>query len=372
MELRRRNFRNIIRLIGVYFQEIDLVLFATVVAVSLFGVINIYGIVGPESQFFKRQIIFVCIGLFAMIAFSFFNYRYLKNHSLPVLAFYFISIILLALTFYSRTVRGTNSWIFLGAVTFEPAELAKLAIIILMAKYFSQRHVYIHQFRNIIIPAAYFALPAVIIINQPDLGSAVVLGLIWSSMVVAAGMSKKHLLLLFMIAVVTAAMSWMFVLRPYQKVRVVSFLNPYHDPKGSGYNLIQSKIAIGSGNWLGSGLGKGSQAVLGFLPEAHNDFVFAALAEQFGFVGVSLFLAMILLILYRIIYIGSRTVSNFGKLFSLGMAIFIFLHVFISAAVNIGLLPVTGISTSLLSYGGSHTVSIMAGLGILQSIKRYG
>ena len=136
--------------------------------------------------------------------------------------------------------------------------------------------------------------------------------------------------------------------------------------------MIQSKIAIGSGNWFGNGLGKGSQAVLGFLPESHNDFVFAGLAEQFGFAGISLFLTLILVILYRIMHIGSTTTSNFGKLFCLGMAVFIFLHVLISSAVNVGLLPVTGLSTSFLSYGGSHLVSLMAGLGIIQSIKRYG
>ena len=372
MDLQRKNFKNIIKLAGIYFREIDLVLFATVVAVSLFSIINIYGIVGSESPFFQRHVVFIGIGLVTMVAFSFFNYRYLKNYSFPVLTLYFTSIALLALTFYSRTVRGTNSWIVFGALTFEPAELAKLAIIIFMAKYFSRRHVYIHQFKNIIIPAIYFAIPAIIIIEQPDLGSAVVLGLIWVSMLMAAGINKKHFVILLVVAMITAGLSWSFVLKPYQKIRVVSFLNPYQDPRGSGYNVIQSKIAIGSGSWFGKGLGKGSQAVLGFLPESHNDFIFAALAEQFGFAGVSFFLATILLILYRIIDIGSRTVTNFGKLFSLGLAIFIFLHVFISAAVNIGLLPVTGISTSFLSYGGSHTVSLMAGLGILQSIKRYG
>ena len=372
MALQQRNSKNFIRLSRAYFREIDIVLFATIVAVSLFSVINLYGILGPESQFFKRQVTFLLIGFFIMILFSFFNYRYLKNYSLPVLAIYFLSVILLGLTFYSRTVRGTNSWIILGDLTFEPAELVKLALIILMAKYFSQRHVYIHQFKNIIIPGVYLLLPAVVIINQPDLGSAVVLGLIWISMIIAAGIDKKRLLIIVAAILVTACLSWLFVLRPYMKVSIVSFLNPYSDPLGSGYNVIQSKIAIGSGNWFGNGLGKGSQASLGFLPEAHNDFALAAFAEQFGFVGVSVFLGLILVVLYRIINIGAKTTSNFGKLFSIGLAVLIFLHVAVGTAVNMGLLPVTGISTSFLSYGGSHLVSLMAGLGILQSIKRYG
>ena len=372
MALRRKSFRSIIKVVRLYFREIDLVLFATIVAVSFFSLINLSGVVGIESQFFQRQLVFILIGLGLMTALSFFNYRYLKNYSLPVLVLYFISLILLGLTFYSRTIRGTNSWIILGNLTFEPAELAKLSIIILMAKYFSRRHVYIYQFRNIIIPALYLLLPLVIIINQPDLGSAVVLGLIWIRMMMAAGIDKRHLLAIILILVIVGYLSWMFVLEPYQKDRILSFVNPDIDPRGSGYNLIQSKIAIGSGGWFGNGFGKGSQAVLGFLPEAHNDFIFAALAEQFGLLGIGFFLGLILWILYRVIDIGARSGANFGRLFSLGMAIFIFLHVFINAAVNVGLLPVTGISMPFLSYGGSHLVALMAGMGILQSIRRYG
>ncbi len=372
MALRQRNFSSIIRIIRQYLGQIDLVLLATIVAVCLFGIINMYGVVGPESQFFKRQIVFVLIGLVIMIALSFFNYRYLKNYSFPVLTLYLTSLALLVVAYYSRTVRGTSSWISLGAVSFEPVELMKLALIILMAKYYSNRHVYIQQFKNIIIPGLYFLIPAIVIIEQPDLGSAVVLGLIWAGLIMAAGINKKHLLLLSVAVLITAYGSWMFVLKPYQKIRIISFANPTHDPQGSGYNIIQSKIAIGSGGWFGNGLGKGSQTTLGFLPESHNDFIFAALAEQFGFVGISIFLGLVMIILYRIIDIGSRSTNNFGKLFSLGLAVLIFLHVAISSAVNIGLLPVTGLSTTFLSYGGSHIVSVMAGLGILQSIKRYG
>ncbi len=346
-------------------------MFATVVAISLFSILNMYGING-SGPLFTKQIIFVAVGLGAMILFSFFNYRYLKNYSFPVLIFYFISILLLLLTFYSRSVRGINAWIVLGQFTFEPAELAKLMLVVLMAKYFSQRHVHINQFRHILIPGIYFGIPVLIILAQPDLGSAIIFSLIWISILAAAGINKKHFFLLVVLAVIVSYGSWIFVLKPYQKDRLATFINPANDPRGSGYNLIQSKIAIGSGYWFGSGLGKGSQTTLKFLPEPHNDFVFAATAEQFGFAGISLVMAAILFIVYRILSIGRTTASNFGKIFAIGMAVLIFSHTLIGASVNIGLMPVTGIPFPFLSYGGSYLISIMSGLGILQSIKRYG
>lgn len=364
----KRGFRNFTKS---YFREIDLPLFATVVAISLFSIMNMYGI-DRFGLFFMKQIIFVLIGLGVMVSFSFFNYRYLKNYSFPVLFLYFASLFLLFLTFYSRSVRGVNAWIVLGQFTFEPAELAKLMLIILMAKYFSQRHVHINEFRHILIPGIYYGIPVLIILAQPDLGSAIIFSLIWISILIAIGINKKHLFLLIVLAIVASIGSWMFVLKPYQKDRLLTFMNPNNDPRGSGYNLIQSKIAIGSGYWFGNGLGKGTQSTLGFLPEPHNDFVFAATAEQFGFIGVGLVMAAILFIVYRILSIGRAVTSNFGKIFSIGMAVFILSHALIGASVNIGLMPVTGIPFPFLSYGGSYFISIMSGLGILQSIKRYG
>lgn len=368
MEL-RRSFKNIIR---EYLADIDIPLFATVVAISLLGALNLWGVAGVDSLIFKKQIIFIVIGLSVMVLFSFFNYRYLKNYSLPVLGFYFISIFLLLLTFYSQSIRGVNSWIILGNLTFEPVELAKLMLIVLMAKYFSQRHIHINDLRHIVIAGIYFSLPFAIIFLQPDLGSSIIFLAIWLGMLVAAGINKRHLFLIISIGILAGYSAWLFAFQPYQKTRITVFLDPYNDPKGSGYNIIQSKIAIGSGYFFGNGLGSGSQSNLGFLPEPHNDFAFAAFTEQFGLVGISVVMAMTLVIISRILYIGSRTLSNFGKLFSLGLAVFIGSHVFISAGVNIGLLPVTGLSFPFLSYGGSHLISLMIGLGILQSIKRYG
>lgn len=358
--------------IKLYLREIDKVILFSVSALLVISIVNMYGVTGLDSPIFKKQAIFLALGFAVMIFFSFFNYRYLKNYSLPVLTLYVLSLFLLTLTFFSTSVRGTNSWIIFGSFTFEPAELVKLFLIILMAKYFSQKHVNIYQFRHIVASGLYFIIPAGLILNQPDLGSTIILSLIWASLLIAAGINRRHILLLVIITAVVASSAWIMVLKPYQKTRIISFLDQGSDPLGSGYNLIQSKIAIGSGFWFGNGLGEGSQANLGFLPEPYNDFIFASFVEQFGIVGVAVLLSLAMLLIYRILMVGLATTANFGKLFSIGLAVFIFSHIFVSAGVNVGLLPVTGLPFPFLSSGGSNLISIMAGLGILQSIKRYG
>ena len=211
-----------------------------------------------------------------------------------------------------------------------------------------------------------------IILAQPDLGSAAIILVVWVTMLISVGVNKRHLFLLAAAAVVGAYLAWMFALAPYQKERVLAFVNPYKDPTGYGYHIIQSQIAIGSGHWLGRGLGQGSQATLGFLPEPYNDFALAAWAEQFGLVGVVVLLSLMGLIIWRILVIGSRSTNNFARLYCVGTATVIFAHTAISSAVNIGLLPITGIPFSLLSYGGSHLLSLMIALGTVQSIERHG
>ncbi len=365
----RRSFNNIFRN---YFSEIDVPLFATVVAICLFSIFNIYGIGGSQSQFFVKQIVLVIVGLAVMVSLSFFDFRYLRNYSFLVFIFYVVSIVLLTTPFFFRSIRGVQSWITIGGFTLEPAELMKLVLIVLLAKYFSQRHVHVNDSRQIIVSGIYCLVPALITLIQPDLGSAIIIVLIWFGILFAAGISKSRLLILLILAVLVAGAGWMFVLKPYQKVRVESFLNPYSDPHGSGYNLIQSKIAIGSGYVLGNGWGEGSQTKNGFLPEPYNDFIFASTADQFGLVGISLVLLAVAVIIGRVLLIGQRSGSNFSKLFALGLAILIATHAIIGSGVNIGLMPVTGIPFPFLSYGGSNLVSLMAGLGILQNIKRRG
>ncbi len=367
----KSNFKSFTRRISHYLASVDITLLATTVAISLFGIINMYGISG-SYDIVQKQATIVALGLFLMISFSIIDYRLLKNYSIPVLLFYLLSIALLASTLYFPSIRGVKSWIILGNLTYEPSELAKLILVILMAKYFSQRHILINDFRHIVISGIYFAIPALIIFFQPDLGSAIIFTLIWLGILLASGINKKHLAILAITGILLSGISWYFVLKDYQKARIISFINPYKDPQGIGYNLIQSKIAIGSGYWFGSGLGNGQQTKLGFLPEPKNDFIFSATTEQFGLVGITIVLFFIAVIISRILYIGQRSANNFGKLFSVGLSILIFAHAFIGAAVNIGLMPVTGIPFPFLSYGGSNFVAIAIGIGIMQSVKKYG
>ena len=354
-----------------YFSGIDKSLFATVVALCLFSIVDIYGIGGTQNPYFHKQVVFVILGIILMALVSFFNYRYLKNNSLAVFALYIVSVALLMMPFLFDSIRGVQSWIVIGGLTFEPAELVKLALVILMAKYFSQRHIHINDYRHIIVSGLYCIIPISITLMQPDLGSAIIMFFVWLGMLVAIGLNRRQLFVLAMLLLIVGTAGWTFALKPYQKVRVVSFLNPGSDPYGSGYNLIQSKIAIGAGHWFGSGWGKGSQTSNGFLPEPYNDFIFASTADQFGLFGIGAILAAIVFIISRIMNIASRATSNFGRLFAIGITIIIASHTIIGAGVDLGLMPVTGIPFPFISYGGSSLWSLLIGLGILQSIKRY-
>lgn len=355
-----------------HFAGIDLPLFAAVAALCLFSVFNLYGIGGTQNPYFSKQVIFVALGLMLLVLFSSFNYRYLKNYSLTVFVLYLVSLVLLMAPFLFHSIRGVRSWIVIGGLTFEPAEFVKLVLIIIMAKYFSQRHIHINDWRHVLVSGLYCGVPILITLVQPDLGSAIILFFIWLGMLLAVGLNKRQVFALALMLLVTAALGWTFVLKPYQKVRIVSFLHPGSDPRGSGYNLIQSKIAIGGSHWLGAGWGKGPQTSNKFLPEPYNDFIFAATADQFGFLGVTAVLAVIVFIISRILKIGERASSNFGRLFTIGLVIVIAAHAIVGAGVNLGLLPVTGIPFPFISYGGSNLWSLMIGLGIVQSIHRYG
>ncbi len=365
----KKSFSNIF---SQYLSGIDRPLFATVVALCLFSLIDLYGIGGTQNPYFGKQVVFVILGVVLMAVCSFFNYRYLKNNSLAVFALYIISVALVLTPFLFPSIRGVRSWIVIGGLTFEPAEFVKLALVVLMAKYFSQRHIHINDYRHIVVSGLYCMIPIGITLLQPDLGSAIIMFFIWIGMLVAVGLNRRQLFVLGVSLLIVAVAGWSFVLKPYQKVRVVSFLNPGSDPHGSGYNLIQSKIAIGAGHWVGSGWRKGPQTSNGFLPEPYNDFIFASTADQFGLLGLGFILGGITFLISRIMNIAARATSNFGRLFAVGIAIIISAHAIIGSGVDLGLMPVTGIPFPFISYGGSSLLCLLAGVGILQSIKRYG
>jgi rod shape determining protein RodA len=368
----KSSFRGFRKSITGWLAGTDKPLLIGILLMDIISALNLYGIGGADHTLFRRQIVLITVGFAVLIFCSLANYRYLKNYSGPVLIVYVIALGLLAASLVFGAIRNIRAWIVIGGFTFEPSELAKLAFVVLIAKYFSQRHVHIDQFRHIIVSGIYCAIPSIIILAQPDLGSAAIIMIVWAAMLLSVGISKRHLFLLAIVAVIGAYMAWIAVLAPYQKDRILAFVDPYKDPTGYGYHIIQSQVAIGSGHWFGHGLGKGSQATLGFLPEPYNDFAFAALAEQFGLAGITVVIGLMATIVWRVLSIGRRAGNNFARLYCVGVATVIFAHVFINAAVNTGLLPITGIPFSLLSYGGSHLLSLMVALGFVQSINRYG
>lgn len=268
-----------------------------------------------------------------------------------------------------NTFQGAQSWFSLGFFSIQPAEIAKLILIILLTKYFSRRHVEIAHIKHIFVSGAYTMILALFVFAQPDFGSALIIVLIWLGMILVSGVSKKHLIILIITGFVAFAGLWLFAFKPYQKERVVSFLHPLTNLQGSGYNTYQSKIAVGSGGLVGKGIGYGTQSRLNFLPEYETDFIFAAFAEEWGFVGVLMVFLAFSVLIFRILRLATLGDTNFEILFTLGVAVFFISHFFVHIGVNLGMLPVTGTTLPFMSYGGSHLIIEFAALGILTAMS---
>jgi rod shape determining protein RodA len=285
--------------------------------------------------------------------------------------FLLFCVMLILLLVVGNITKGAQSWFSFGVFSFQPADIMKLILIFILSKYFSRRHVEIRDIKHIFISGFYALIPFVLVLLQPDFGSAMVIFLIWFGMVLVSGISKTHLLFVFLSGALIFISLWFFVFAPYQKARIVSFINPLADIHDSGYNASQSTIAVGSGQILGKGLGFGTQSRLKFLPEPQTDFIFAAYAEEWGFVGSCFILLLYGLVIWRILRSALIGVSNFEMLFGIGIAIFFMSHILINIGMNLGLLPITGIPLPFMSYGGSHLVTEFAGLGILMSMRKY-
>ena len=354
-----------------HFKKFDWLLMGAVLLLMLLGLISLFSLAGTGiSPFFHRQLIWALIGLCMLTAASFIDFRIFRTQGIAIFVFYILTILLLLVLFVVKLkVRGVESWFNFGLFSFQPVELAKLTLIILLAKFFSKRHIEIYRIEHLIVSGLYVALPTFLVLAQPDLGSSLVLMAIWLSVVLFSGMKLRHFALLVMLFSVFSFGLWHVALKPYQKARVTTFLDPYADPKGAGYQMIQSMIAVGSGRTWGKGLGYGSQSHLNFLPEAEADFVFAAFAEEWGFIGTVAMIGLLSIICWRILSIGSRSVDNFSRLYTLGFAASLFTQSFVHMGANMGVLPITGITLPFASYGGSSLVCMLIGVGIVQNIK---
>lgn len=350
------------------FSKVDYFLLIPVLIISFFSLATLSSF-EANNIFFYKQVIWIIIGIPLFIFISKIDFSFLKNTK-AVIVFYGLANTLLASTLvFGSAIKGSKAWLDFGFFSLQPVDFVKLSLIILLAKYFSKRHVEIKYVKHIIVSFFYTALPVGITLLQPDFGSAMVMLLIWFVMVAMSGLSKKHFFTMCVMGIITVAILWVSVFKPYQKERVLTFLDPLRDIRGSGYNVFQSEIAIGSGGLLGKGVGYGTQSRLNFLPEYRTDFIFAAYAEEWGLVGSVILCALMLTILLRILYISLNQNDNFLSLIGVGVFAWIFVHSTINIGMNMGVMPVTGIPLPFMSSGGSHYISGCIALGIVASFN---
>ena len=334
----------------------SLKLLLIIVPIMLSGLVSISNF-GVNDQLFHKQLIWIIISILTFIALSRINYDWIKSTNF-VMIFYIMSLILLTLTvLLGKVVKGSQAWISLGFASFQAADFAKLVLIILLAKYFSKRHVEIGNIRHILVSGVYAFIPFALIMLQPDLGSGLVILSIWGAMVLVSGIQLRHLALVLGFAAASFALAWVLLFAPYQKSRILNFIDPLRDVRGSGYNAYQSIIAVGNGGPTGTGVGYGTQSRLNYLPEHQTDFIFAAFAEEWGFVGAAALLLLITIMLVYFIYLGYVAKSNFETLFTYGVVFWFITHTTVNVGMNLGLLPVTGLPLPFMSYGGSHLLS---------------
>ena len=350
--------------------HIDWYLFVPAMLVSLAGLVTMNSFSG-ENYFFLRQSIWLLISVILFFAATLIDWRFLRRTKVLMFLFAATVSILGALLIIGEVTRGAQSWLQIGAFTFQPSDPAKFVIILMLSKYFSRRHIEIKNLRHILVSGTYTFIIFILVFLQPDFGSAVVILSIWLGMVLVSGISKKHLAFVAILGIVTSLALWMFVFAPYQKARIVSFVHPLADVRGAGYNAYQSTVAVGSGGLFGKGIGQGSQSKLRYLPEYETDFIFAAFTEEWGVVGTIILLALCLILLTRIVDNAWLAPTNFETFFGLGVAILFTVHIVIHAGMNMGVMPVTGITFPFMSYGGSHLVTEWLALGILSSTKRH-
>lgn len=350
--------------------HMDWLLFSSALLISLAGLVTMNSFAG-ESYFFDRQIIWLSVTLILFFVASMIDWRFLRRTQIIVWLFSISCTLLLLLFAVGHVSKGAQSWFNFGGFSFQPSDPIKIVLILLLAKYFTRRHVEIAHIRHLIVSGGYAGILCLLVLLQPDFGSAIILFFVWFGMVLVSGISKKHLFAVIMMGAVMFGGLWLFVFQNYQKQRIVNFIHPLADIRGTGYNAYQSTIAVGSGKILGKGIGYGTQSKLQFLPEYETDFIFAAYAEEWGFVGVIVLFLLYAVLLWRIVVNAMLGASNFETLFGLGLAILFMVHIIVHVGMNIGLLPVTGTTIPLMSYGGSHLVAEFGGLGILMGMRRY-
>lgn len=350
------------------------------VLISFLGVLTIYSSTYESEGLtwqltYKKQILWILIGIVLFFLLSNFNYR--SFWDLSIFLFIIAVFFLIVVDVLGAVRLGAQRWIKISWFNFQPSELTKIVMAIYLARYFSKKatsalSLNISEYgiwRAIVIPAMFVAIPAFLIIEQPDLGTAMLIVLMFVSMMFAGGVRFKYLAIILVLILLLSPVFWHF-LREYQRNRLLVFLNPNIDPLGAGYTVIQSKIAIGSGGFLGKGWLLGTQSQLNFLPESHTDFIFAAFCEEWGFLGALILLCLYYIILRKGISIALSTADHFGRMLALGITFLLALQIAINVSMNLSLAPVVGVPLPLMSYGGSSILVTFISLGILSNIAK--
>jgi rod shape determining protein RodA len=353
-------------------QCFDWGLFGLILLLGAFGLVAVYsavtaGVATPQKILYLKQWIWYGVGLTAMVICFLFNYKILYRLAHPI---YVVSIILLiCVLFFGKYVGGSRRWLIMGPVSLQPSELVKIAVIITLARHYAEIvNVKGLTLRQLFVPMILTLIPFILIVKQPDLGTAMLILLISGSMTVFAKIERRSFVYIIAAGSITIPTVWFF-LKGYQKQRILSFFNPDRDPLGAGYHIIQSKIAIGSGMMTGKGFLKGTQNALNFLPEQHTDFIFSVLAEEWGFMGSMVILFIFLAVIIWGLNIALKCRDPFGTILSVGITAIIFWQVFINVGMVMGLMPVVGVPLPFISYGGSSVCTMMICMGILLNIS---
>lgn len=351
-------------------RRFDWILISLTIILVIFGLVAIYSIAvnaeNPDFFILIKQLSALLVGFIFLITLGFLDYRVLRSYA--NLLYWLGVILLIGVLFFGSTIRGTQGWYYIGGQAFQPVELVKILLVIFLSKYLAFKSSSLFSFRTLVISALFIFLPFVLVVLQPDLGSALTFLALWLGMIWLTKVKKTHLLLIISFLLLIAILGWFFFLVDYQKERIITFFQPERDPLGQGYNITQSIIAIGSGQFWGRGLSLGPQSRLNFLPAKETDFIFSVIAESLGFVGSFFMIALFGFLFWRIIKIMRIAQDDFGAYLAWGILLLIAIQVFINIGMNLGLAPVAGLPLPFISAGGSSLLVNLLAIGILESI----
>lgn len=346
--------------------KIDPVLFSLLIILSTIGAVLLYSAGGSDTALMTRQAIRLSVAFVLLVVVANIPLRLLKKIS--IVAYLVGILLLLAVMFFGEIGKGAQRWLDLGFLRFQPSEILKLAVPLVVAAYLSNRILPV-GWKDLIVSVVLVMIPVLLIARQPDLGTAILVGSAGFFVLFLAGVRWRIMLVIGVMLSAMAPILWKVALHDYQRARILTLLDPESDPLGSGYHIIQSKIAIGSGGVYGKGWLNGTQSQLDFIPERSTDFIFSVFGEEFGFLGSVLLIGLYLVIIYRGLYIAASSDDNFGRLLAGALSLTFFVYLFVNTGMVTGMLPVVGVPLPLISYGGTSMVTLMMGFGLIMSIR---